>query len=63
MDGSSTKGLSAEEVAALIRGKEGTKATVELLRNHGKDKKEVVNVSITRKSFKLKGGELVEGDG
>ena len=65
VDGSSCKGLSAEEVAALIRGKEGTKATVELLRNYGKENEEVVNMAITRKSFKLKGviwsKEIVNG--
>ena len=56
VDGSSTSGLSAEEVAALIRGKEGTKATLRLSREH-KDTKKVIDISVTRKAFKLKGVE------
>ena len=55
VDGSSTKGLSAEEVASLIRGKEGTKATLELVRKTTDKNIKVLNVAITRHSFKLKG--------
>lgn len=54
VDGTSTGGLSAEEVAALIRGKEGTKATLQLSRDQ-KGTKKVVDISVMRKAFKLKG--------
>jgi carboxyl-terminal processing protease len=54
VDGSSTIGLSPEEVASLIRGKEGTKATLELAR-FVNGASETIDVEIVRKPFKLKG--------
>jgi carboxyl-terminal processing protease len=60
VDGTPALGLSAEEVAALIRGKDGTKATLELSRSSSNEsgaKKRTINISVMRKAFKLKGVE------
>ncbi len=56
VDGTSTTGISAEEVASLIRGKDGTKATLQLSRED-KGTKKVIDISVMRKAFKLKGVE------
>lgn len=50
VDGTSTKGLSPEEVAALIRGKQNTKASLRV--NRG-DKS--IDFEVIRQPFKLKG--------
>jgi len=49
VDGSATAGLSAEEVAALMRGKKGTKASVRVTRG-----KETLDFVVTREPFKLR---------
>ena len=50
VDGTPTEKLSAEEVAVLSRGKEGTKASFRLNRNG-----QIVDVTAIRKPLKLKG--------
>ena len=58
VDGTDTsQGTSAEEVAALIRGKEGTKATLRLQRTdkENKAKAKEYDIAVIRRSFKLRG--------
>lgn len=57
IDGTSTKGLSPEEVAVLIRGEKDTKATLQLSRT-GK----LMNFEVIRKPFKLKGVLFSKGN-
>ena len=68
VDGTSTKGLSAEETALLLRGKEGSKVSISVTRKKGNDKKEELNFTILRKPIKLRGVtsfivKLKDGDG
>lgn len=51
VDGTDTTALMPEEVAGLIRGKKGTKASLRVLHN-GNDQ---VDYTVLRRSFKLKG--------
>jgi carboxyl-terminal processing protease len=49
IDGTDAKGLSPEEIAATIRGKAGTKASIRILRDGTE-----LDFSIVRRPFKLK---------
>jgi carboxyl-terminal processing protease len=55
VDGTPTKGLSPEEVALLLRGKPGTKASILISRENRKDIPLKKDFSVIRRKFKLKG--------
>ena len=52
VDGTETLGLSAEEVALLLRGKKDTKASVRILRGNNNEQ---IDYTVLRQPFKLKG--------
>lgn len=54
IDGTSTAGLSPEEVASLVRGKSGTKASLRV-RSPASRGGKVTDYEIVRQAFKLKG--------